>query len=158
MLRGGAPEPLYEPANRSTPATIYFREDFVASALHEIAHWCIAGRTRREQVDYGYWYEPDGRSPADQARFSLVEARPQALEWCFSQAAGVPFRVSLDNLHTTTDADHALSFAIQVQQEARRWQARALPRRAGLFFFGLSAKLRHGFEQAQLDFSELPAV
>ena len=32
--------PYYEPG---TPSVIYFREDFDRSALHEVAHWCVAG-------------------------------------------------------------------------------------------------------------------
>ena len=48
---GGALEPLYRPATSIAPATLYFREDYPASALHEIAHWCIAGTQRRSQED-----------------------------------------------------------------------------------------------------------
>ncbi len=92
---GGASEPFYEVTEDS--AVIYFREDFVASALHETAHWCLAGKKRREQNDYGYWYEGE-RDPAAQARFESVEVRPQALEWIFSQVLGIAFRVSADNL------------------------------------------------------------
>ncbi len=53
---------------------------FYASALHEIAHWCIAGENRCQQVDYGYWYEPNGRSEERQFEFEKVEVKPQALE------------------------------------------------------------------------------
>ncbi len=42
-LVSGFPEPIYYPAENSTPARVCFREDFASSALHEIAHWCIAG-------------------------------------------------------------------------------------------------------------------
>ena len=48
-LAGGADEPLYE----TVPAcisTIHFRNDFVSSALHEVAHWCIAGDNRRPRT------------------------------------------------------------------------------------------------------------
>jgi len=44
-LVGGASEPLYEPGKQE--ARVYFREDYASSALHEIAHWCIAGADRR---------------------------------------------------------------------------------------------------------------
>lgn len=97
VLVGGANEPLYEPAKDAEPARIIFKEDFVASALHELAHWCIAGAERRKQVDYGYWYVPD-RSGEAQSRFEEAEATPQAMEWVLSVAAGVPFRVSVDNV------------------------------------------------------------
>ena len=57
-LVGGADEPLYQPATREGQYhQVVFRADYFASALHEIAHWCLAGRVRRQQLDYGYWYE-----------------------------------------------------------------------------------------------------
>ena len=48
-LVGGAPEPLYRPGSTTGPAQLMYREDFPASALHEAAHWCIAGKARRQQ-------------------------------------------------------------------------------------------------------------
>ncbi len=98
-LCGGADEPLYLPISDTRPlAQIWYREDFPASALHEIAHWCIAGPQRRLLEDYGYWYEPDGRSAIKQQAFEQVEVKPQALEAAFSHAARFPFRISADNL------------------------------------------------------------
>lgn len=98
-LVGGGDEPVYLPADARCPHhRIVFRADYFASALHEVAHWCIAGERRRRLVDYGYWYRPDGRSPPQQRAFERVEARPQALEWIFARAAGRRFRVSADNL------------------------------------------------------------
>lgn len=94
-LRSGAAEPYYEVTRDG--ALIHFREDFVASALHEVAHWCLAGAERRQLNDYGYWYEGQ-RDRTAQRRFEAVETRPQALEWIFSRALGLPFRVSADNL------------------------------------------------------------
>lgn len=132
-LRGGAPEPLYEPPNEG-PAVIHFREDYAASALHEIAHWCIAGPTRRQQVDYGYWYDPDGRDEVQQRRFMAVEARPQAVEWCLSRAAGLPFRVSLDNLSTPIPAADRQAFAQTVLHQVRQLCVAGLPPRAQRFF------------------------
>ena len=137
-LRGAAPEPLYEPATGDTPALIHFREDYAASALHEVAHWCIAGRERRQQVDYGYWYAADGRSEAQQRRFMRVEARPQALEWCFSQAAGLGFRLSLDNLDAPPTAAQRQRFAAAVHAAAQRLRERGLPVRAQRFFSALA--------------------
>jgi len=99
VLKGGAEEPLYQPSEKkSVPHTIYYREDYLASALHEVAHWCLAGEVRRQQLDFGYWYQPDGRTAEEQRLFEKVEVKPQALEWIFSQAAGVSFQVSADNL------------------------------------------------------------
>ena len=98
-LVGGASEPLYEPGERE--ARLYFREDYASSALHEIAHWCIAGADRRQQPDYGYWYR-EKRDIKQQRTFENVEVKPQALEWIFSVAAGVGFRVSRDNFDEST--------------------------------------------------------
>ena len=61
-LEGGGEEPVYLPADaRCANHRIVFRHDYAASALHEVAHWCIAGSARRKLHDYGYWYAPDGR-------------------------------------------------------------------------------------------------
>lgn len=61
-LIGGFPEPEFVPAAaQSSYAEIRFREDFLSSALHESAHWCIAGPQRRKLHDFGYWYYPEGR-------------------------------------------------------------------------------------------------
>lgn len=98
-LQGGAAEPYYRPADREQPYhLVEFTQDYAASALHEAAHWCVAGAERRQLPDYGYWYAPDGRSQEQQAEFERVEVKPQALEWIFSQACGLKFRVSADNL------------------------------------------------------------
>ncbi len=43
-LCGGAEEPLYRPAGaEGGHHSIIFTRDYLSSALHEIAHWCIAG-------------------------------------------------------------------------------------------------------------------
>ncbi|MFN3714258.1 MAG: elongation factor P hydroxylase [Alcanivoracaceae bacterium] len=97
-LVGGAAEPFYAPATPDHPATIFYTRDYFRSALHEIAHWCVAGRARRRLPDFGYWYAADGRDADQQARFQQVETRPQAFELLFCAAVGHPFRVSLDNL------------------------------------------------------------
>jgi elongation factor P hydroxylase len=138
-LCGGADEPLYEPAAAGVPATIYYREDYAASALHEVAHWCIAGERRRRQVDYGYWYVPDGRGAGQQAEFERVEARPQALEWHFALAAGLPFRVSVDNLSRAPSA--ATDFEQAVAGQAQRFCREALPARAARFRSALALRL-----------------
>ncbi len=99
QLIGGGQEPEYIPANQEVEHhRIIFTYDYVASALHEIAHWCIAGKQRRQLHDYGYWYTPDGRSAREQAEFERVESKSQALEWIFTQAVGARFRISVDNL------------------------------------------------------------
>ncbi|MFZ5756672.1 MAG: elongation factor P hydroxylase [Pseudomonadota bacterium] len=105
-LVAGGDEPLYRPAADGDGWNeIVFRHDYVQSALHEIAHWCVAGEQRRRLVDYGYWYHPDGRTRAQQEVFEKVEARPQAVEWLLSAACGRGFRVSLDNLDSGEPLD-----------------------------------------------------
>ena len=76
-LVGGAEEPLYLPSTKTLPARIFFRSDYVSSALHEISHWCIAGEKRRDQEDYGYWYETDTRDEANEQLVSLDGAAAQ---------------------------------------------------------------------------------
>ena len=96
----GDDEPIYIPAGDDTGYhQIVFAHGFFSSALHEIAHWCIAGEKRRQLEDYGYWYCPDGRDEAQQADFEKVEIKPQAIEWAFTEAAGRKFQVSTDNLN-----------------------------------------------------------
>lgn len=128
-LEGGGTEPLYLPAGDGRPYhRIIYRGDYFASALHEIAHWCIAGPRRRQLVDYGYWYHPDNRGQTEQRAFESVEAKPQALEWVLSAAAGYPFRVSLDNL-SDVQVD-ARRFKRNVVIQARNYCRRGLPPRA----------------------------
>jgi elongation factor P hydroxylase len=63
----GQSEPIYLPANDQVNYhRIIFAHGFFASALHEIAHWCVAGQARRLLEDYGYWYCPDGRNMQQQ--------------------------------------------------------------------------------------------
>lgn len=116
-LQGGADEPFYQPATANEPALVIFTRDYFASALHEVAHWCVAGDTRRALPDYGYWYAPDGRSAAQQLAFEKVEVKPQALEWIFSVACGFPFRVSADNLAAGMGASE--DFKAEIVAQAR---------------------------------------
>ena len=99
QLELGGDEPIYLPADDDHEYhRIIFARGFYASAMHEIAHWCLAGDERRQQLDYGYWYAPDGRTVSQQQLFESVEVKPQALEWIFSKSCGHRFRVSADNL------------------------------------------------------------
>lgn len=119
-LKGGAKEPYYEARNRELGcAVIWYREDYLRSALHELAHWCVAGTERRTQNDYGYWYEPDGRTESQQALFFEVERRPQAIERWFCEILGVPFAVSLDNLDGSVTPTAVVTFEIAVESSYR---------------------------------------
>ena len=93
----GAPEPFYHYVPKGY-SKIFFRSDYTSSALHEVAHWCIAGPNRRRENDYGYFYVED-RNKEQQLQFQRVERKVQALEWVFSVAANVPFELSVDNFN-----------------------------------------------------------
>ena len=133
VLVGGGDEPLYLPSSDPArqPHRIVYREDFIASALHEVAHWCLAGAKRRRLEDYGYWYAPDGRDAAAQAAFERVEARPQALEWILSDTCGFEFHLSADNLDGGVGPSGR--FAEAVEGARRRLLMRGLPPRAERF-------------------------
>lgn len=95
----GDDEPIYLPADNNVAYhRIIFAHGFYASALHEMAHWLVAGEQRRLSEDYGYWYEPDGRTALQQAEFEKVEVIPQAIEWAVALSCGFKFDVSVDNL------------------------------------------------------------
>ncbi|MEZ4353044.1 MAG: elongation factor P hydroxylase [Myxococcota bacterium] len=145
ILVGGGAEPLYVPSStpEQTPHRVVYREDYLASALHEVAHWCLAGPARRRLEDYGYWYAPDGRTPDQQQAFERVEARPQALEWLFSEACGAPFHLSADNLAAGLGPSE--SFARAVQRERAGLVEKGLPKRAERF---LDAVREVGAERA----------
>ncbi|NRA60531.1 MAG: elongation factor P hydroxylase [Psychrobium sp.] len=99
LIKGGD-EPIYLPCDEIHPQhRIIFARGFFASALHEIAHWLVAGVERRQREDYGYWYDSDGRDKPTQLAFEAVEVKPQAVEWALSLACGCPFNVSSDNLN-----------------------------------------------------------
>lgn len=89
-------------------------------------------------MDFGYWYEPDGRSVKQQKKFESVEVKPQALEWLFSLAAGVRFQVSLDNL--SGEQSNTEAFKKAVFTEAQAMLAKGLPTRARIFLDALMKK------------------
>ena len=152
-LHGGASEPYYEPA--SSPQQVhrlFYREDFFASALHEIAHWCIAGRERRLLPDFGYWYAPEGRSAQQQADFESAECKPQALEWIFSRACNYPFRPSIDNFQDNGEALDTRVFRENIAQQVVRWQVAGIPERAMIFFTALSGVYGNSVPFAALTF------
>ncbi|MGX5914400.1 elongation factor P hydroxylase [Aliidiomarina sp. Khilg15.8] len=140
-LVSGSDEPLYLPAsNRCGYHRIVFAHGHFRSALHEIAHWCVAGKVRRNLVDYGYWYKPDGRSADEQRQFEQAERKPQALEWLFCRAAGHPFEVSCDNLAATDPgAVNVDAFTAHVEDQLRAYLQLGLPSRAQMFVDALTA-------------------
>lgn len=138
ILVKGEEEPIYLPANDTHPVNrVIFAHGFFSSALHECAHWLIAGEERRTQIDFGYWYAPDGRTPEEQKKFQVVEVKPQALEWILSQASNHPFRVSLDNL--LGEESDTLLFKEAVYQQVEHYCTKGLSRRAAQFRNALCA-------------------
>ncbi len=136
-LVGGASEPLYQPGcGNIDDHQVMYRQDFFASALHEVAHWCIAGDQRRQHIDYGYWYVPDGRDATRQRQFEQVEVKPQAVEWHFALACGVPFRISADNLDGEVRTGGM--FARSVSEQAQQYCRDRLPPRAEQFRLALA--------------------
>ena len=148
-LVGGFTEPFYQPQSATAPAEIRFTRDYERSALHELAHWCIAGDARRQQHDYGYWYEPDGRSGSKQQLFFRVEVKPQALERHFCDALGIQFDVSVDNLDNTV-IDGVESFRHRVGQQYNLYATSGLPERASVIYQCLQQWQQQHCEQQRL--------
>ena len=130
QLRGGASEPLYEPGE---PAIIWFRHDYLRSALHEAAHWCLAGAARRKLQDYGYWYSEDDRCAVQQAAFFAVEAKPQAIEKLFCEALSIPFSISVDNLSLQLTVEERQQFERRVAEHREHYLNNGMPIRAQRF-------------------------
>ncbi len=149
-LELGGDEPIYLPADDKNPHhRIIFARGFYASGLHEIAHWCVAGPKRRLLEDFGYWYEPDGRTEQVQLEFEKVEIRPQAYEWILSVSGGFPFNVSCDNLHGDFEPDR-IAFMQKVHNEVVQILSQGMPTRVKQ----LSEALRSFYHVAPLDVTQ----
>lgn len=130
---GERDEPIYEPANDHVSChQIVFAHGYFSSALHEISHWCVAGKDRRLLEDFGYWYRPDGRTQQQQSEFEQVEIKPQAIEWLLSLACGRSFVASADNLSGEVSSD--LAFRLAVSAQARSYFQQGLPAQAAELF------------------------
>jgi len=135
-LQLGEDEPIYLPADETVSYNrIIFANGFFASALHEISHWLVAGTQRRKLEDYGYWYEPDGRTEQQQLEFEKAEIKPQALEWILSRACGHQFHFSADNLEGGAVISRAFKSNVSIQ--AKLFITRGLSLRAQLLVTGL---------------------
>ena len=132
-LQTGANEPFYRAPESNLPATIYSRDDYLSSALHEIAHWCIAGKKRRQVNDFGYWYKPEGRTQSEQDQFERVEIKPQAVEWALSLACRHPFHFSADNISPGIDASEDFKKSVRRQLHCYL-NSSSLPARAQLLY------------------------
>lgn len=118
----GKTEPEYFAKTDNSPAKIIFAHGFFASGLHEISHWCVAGKKRRQLDDFGYWYAPDGRSAAEQANFEQVEIVPQAIECLLTLSCGKNFKVSQDNLFADFDTSKSTFAQAVCEQAIQFWQ------------------------------------
>ncbi len=146
----GGDEPVYLPAGQPCAARhsigdviceyhqIVFAHGYFSSALHEVAHWCVAGEARRQLEDYGYWYCPDGRNEAQQRAFEQVEVKPQALEWAMTIAANRRFQVSTDNLNGVEPDRHG--FTRRVRAQLVDYMQTGFPKRAQMFIDALRAE------------------
>lgn len=154
ILVANADEPLYIPATKNRAAEIHFRKNYYSSALHEIAHWCIAGKERRTQVDYGYWYIADGRNHKQQQAFFDAEVKPQSLEWLFSTACGYPFSISVDNIAAGEQQSNwsywekmeqtKLAFQRRCIAQIQLWYETRLPERGYVFLSKLAERYALG--------------
>jgi len=132
QLVKGDDEPLYAPADHSCAYhQIIFAHGYYESALHEIAHWCHAGKERRLLEDFGYWYIPDGRNEKQQKKFEQVEVIPQAIEWAFNVAAQKKFHTSADNLNGYLGDTNG--FKVKVHQQVLAFIEAGFPPRAQQF-------------------------
>jgi len=133
----GDDEPVYLPAcQQFSFHRIVFAHGYFTSALHEVAHWCVAGTARRQLEDYGYWYLPDGRNEEQQQAFEQVEVKPQAIEWAFCVASNHKFNVSADNLNGHP-ADTA-AFKLKVYKQVLDFLENGFPKRAQHFITALA--------------------
>lgn len=134
----GENEPIYLPANEQfSYHRIIFAHGFYASALHEISHWCVAGKVRRLQEDFGYWYLPDGRNEVQQAKFEQAEIKPQAVEWALSVACNKAFDVSVDNLNGEAEPDR-FAFKAEVFEQIKNYLVDGFPPQAQQLIKALS--------------------
>lgn len=151
LIKGDC-EPIYIPASEQcTYHQVVFAHGYFSSALHEIAHWCLAGKHRRSQLDYGYWYAEDGRTEEQQALFESVEVKPQAIEWFFSKASGQPFRVSVDNLKG--DYTDPRPFKEAIFQQVLEYCSKGLPERASIFHDALLANFNSDYQMSPSHFT-----
>jgi elongation factor P hydroxylase len=131
LLRG-SDEPVYLPIDKENSFhQVIFAHGYYSSALHEVAHWCIAGDKRRAQIDYGYWYSADGRNAQQQSAFESVEVKPQAIEWAFSVAANKSFQLSTDNIEGVQTDPSVCANNVRIQ--VLRYLEKGFPLRAEQF-------------------------
>ncbi len=129
---GGFSQPEYLTAMQTQgSAQLRYTRDYAASALHEIAHWCVAGKDRLALNDFGYGYLPPPRDKATQQRFFALEFKVQVLEAWFASGTGVRFVASADNFDCSDEARNA--FAQQITTAVQAYTLADVPPRAQEF-------------------------
>jgi len=140
VLKSDSHEPDYIASlDPAIPNVINFANGYCNSALHEIAHWVIAGEKRRKQHDYGYWYAADGRNPEQQKLFQQLEVYPQAIEKAFCEALNKPFRASVDNLNQPVSSSEIEAFEEKIENKKNQLKLQGFPLRAQQFLDALSS-------------------
>jgi len=142
LLVGGGAEPWYEPPVGDASGRIVYRHDYPASALHEAAHWCLAGARRRRLRDYGYWYVPGPRNAEQRSAFFAVEARVQGLEAVLAGVCDVRFVVSADDFAAPQSELDAFAGAVDAAIASLRRDG--LPTRAAALHDALAAEFHDG--------------
>lgn len=125
------------------------RTDFCQRPARDLTG--VAGKARREQVDFGYWYCPDGRDAMTQSQFEDVEVKPQAFEWLFCVAAGFPFNVSCDNLEGDVEPDR-IAFQRRVHARVMTLLEQGIPERPARFI----RALQHYYQTPPLTAKHFP--
>jgi len=146
VLSSDSGEPDYRASTEPTmPNVVNFANGYFNSALHEIAHWVIAGELRRKQDDYGYWYAEDGRSPEQQKLFQQLEVFPQAIEKAFCEALERSFQASIDNLDNPLSKAEIVRFENEIEAKKCQLQEQGFPSRAQQFLNALSTQFAYDY-------------
>ena len=127
------------------------RTDFLPAPCTRSLTGVSPAKARREQVDFGYWYCPDGRDAMTQSQFEDVEVKPQAFEWLFCVAAGFPFNVSCDNLEGDVEPDR-IAFQRRVHARVMTLLEQGIPERPARFI----RALQHYYQTPPLTAEHFP--
>ncbi len=122
-------EPYYLPKNITHPwHQIFYTEHSYTSLFHEVSHWCIASLERRQQIDYGYWYQESSRDQHAQQIYLNSEAKTQALEWILCKTVNAKICVIPDNQPQSFEP--SLEFKQKIFMALQQYFAKGLPIRA----------------------------
>ncbi|XPE56836.1 elongation factor P hydroxylase [Shigella flexneri] len=106
---------------------LVFAHGFLASALHEIFTRVSPVKQKREQVDFGYWYCPDGRDAETKGQFEDVEVKPQAFDCVVARGGG--FRSTLAATTWKVTLNRTIVFQRRVHAQVMTYLTRGIPSR-----------------------------